>query len=359
MARFSDEYDVVVVGAGPAGASAALGAAVEGARVLILERKAVVGVPVRCAEHIPALLLKEIACPTDFIVQSVTGMRTYLPDGQVTETRAPGYIIARDRFDQALVKAAAEAGAEVRTGTRAVARHCEGVVLQCGSEPPSLIKTRVIVGADGPRSTVGGWIGSVNTHLIPALQVRVPLLQPLTVTEIFFDSAFFGAYGWLFPRGRYANVGLGICSSEGGLPPLSKTLSRFVDRLAAMGRIAAEPLQGHFGWIPAEPLRAVTAGNVVLAGDAAGQTHSITGAGVPQAVTCGRLAGVWAARAAKENDLSLLQHYEVQWRDLFAATLTRAHQKRQLLESRWADLNQIVRSCWIAYRPYYESSVNV
>jgi digeranylgeranylglycerophospholipid reductase len=354
MTHFAAEYDVVVVGAGPAGTSAALGALAEGARVLVVERKAVPGVPVRCAEHIPALLLGEIPCAPDFIVQSVTGMRTCLPDGQVTETKAPGYIIARDRFDQALVKAAADAGADVRTGTRAVAQSSEGIVLQCGSDLPSTIKTGVIVGADGPRSTVGSWIGSVNTHLIPALQVRVPLRQALTFTEIYFDRDFFGAYGWLFPRGRYANVGLGICASGHGLPPLAKTLGRFVDRLTAMGKIDAAPVQGHFGWIPAEALRTVTAGNVVLAGDAAGQTHAITGAGVPQAVTCGRMAGRWAARAAKANDLSLLQHYESEWRDLFAETLTRAHRKRQLLESRWADLDDIVRSCWIAYRQYYE-----
>jgi digeranylgeranylglycerophospholipid reductase len=357
MTRMADRYDVVVVGAGPAGASAALEAATAGARVLVAERKAVPGVPVRCAEHIPALLLREIPGKPDFIVQSVTGMRTHLPDGRVTETKGPGYIIDRARFDQTLVRAAAEAGAEIRTATRAVARHPDGLVLRQDHGAPRTVRAGVIVGADGPRSLVGRWIESVNPRLIPALQVRLPLRRPLDATEIFFHPDFVGAYGWLFPRGESANVGLGICPTERGLPPLAKTLRRFVDRLAALDRVHAKPLQGHFGWIPAGPVRSVTAGNIVLAGDAAGQTHAITGAGVPQAVICGRMAGRWAARAARENDLSLLEHYEAEWRDLFEETLSRAHRKRQLLESRWSELQAIVRSCWVAYREYHATPV--
>lgn len=354
MTRFSEAYDIVVVGAGPTGSSAALAAVSEGARVLVVDRKPVPGAPVRCAEHIPALLVREIPCKADFIVQSVKGMRTFLPDGEVTETKAPGYIIARDRFDQALLEAAASAGADVRTGFRAVANQPGRIVLQRTPDSPVTVRTRVIVGADGPRSTVGRWIRSVNRHLIPAVQVRVPLRRPLAFTEVFFDQTFFGAYGWLFPRGPDANVGLGMCKTGEASPPLAKTLRSFVGRLADSGKIKAEPMQRHFGWIPAEPLRPVTAGNILLAGDAAGQCHSITGAGVPQAVLCGRMAGRWAARAAMEDNVSLLMHYETEWRDLFADTLARAHRKRRILETRWAELNDIVRSCWIAYRSYYE-----
>jgi digeranylgeranylglycerophospholipid reductase len=356
MTQVAQKFDIVVVGAGPAGSSAALAAASAGLRVLVVDRKAVPGLPVRCAEHIPALLLGQLPCKKDFIVQSVEGMRTHLPDGQVTQTKAPGFIIARDRFDQALLEAAADAGAQVSCGTRAIARHAEGIVLQRASEPAGKIKARIIIGADGPHSTVGRWIGSVNTHLIPALQVRVPLRNPSAYTEIYFDPAFVGAYGWLFPRDRYANVGLGICKNGRRMPPLVKTLDMFIDRLAVAGKVQADPVQRHFGWIPAEKLRPVTAGNILLAGDAAGQTHAITGGGVPQAVICGRMAGQWAARAAQANDLQLLDHYETEWRDLFADTLTRAHQKRLLLEARWEQLNDIIRSCWIAYRGYYETA---
>ncbi|MCP4666108.1 MAG: NAD(P)-binding protein, partial [Deltaproteobacteria bacterium] len=109
---------ILVVGAGPAGASAAARAARKGLKVLVLERRAVVGVPVRCAEFIPAPLMGELNMGRGFIVQSVRGMRTLLPNGEVRETRAPGFMIRRDLFDQALAQEAERGGAEILVSTR-------------------------------------------------------------------------------------------------------------------------------------------------------------------------------------------------------------------------------------------------
>jgi digeranylgeranylglycerophospholipid reductase len=97
----------------------------------------------------------------------------------------------------------------------------------------------------------------------------------------------------------------------------------------------------------------VTRQNVLLVGDAAGQTHPITGAGVFQAVICGRMAGNWAARAVKAGNLGLLSEYEKEWRDLFGEALERAFRRRQLLEQEWDQLEEIIKYCWIAYREYY------
>ena len=82
--------DILVVGAGPAGGAAALAAARQGARVLIVDRRQVVGVPVQCAEYIPAMLMGHLDLDKSFIVQKIQGMRTCLPDEPVTKTRAPG-----------------------------------------------------------------------------------------------------------------------------------------------------------------------------------------------------------------------------------------------------------------------------
>jgi len=62
------------------------------------------------------------------------------------------------------------------------------------------VASRVVIGADGPHSRVGRWMGSVNGHLVAAIQARVPLVQPLDHTEVYFDKAFYGGYGWLFPK---------------------------------------------------------------------------------------------------------------------------------------------------------------
>lgn len=348
--------DILVVGAGPAGSSAAMTAARSGARVLMVERKAIVGSPVRCAEHIPGPLLKEVNLGRRFVVQPVQGMRTILPGGEIRETRAPGFIIRRDLFDQTLAGEAETAGAEILLSGRVVSKNGNQVILKQDNGLFSKIKAGVIIGADGPRSTVGRWIGSINRSLIPAVQVRVPLVRAMEFTEVYFDKEIYGGYGWLFPKGSVANVGLGMKKREGNYEPIGHVLKQFVSRLAEAGKIKGEILGNIAGWIPVEPLMKTTHENILLVGDAAGQTNAITGAGVFQAVMCGCMAGKWAALAVESGDLNLLSEYEREWRDLFGETLERAFKRRQLLEQEWDRLDEIIKYCWIAYREYYARS---
>lgn len=92
---------------------------------------------------------------------------------------------------------------------------------------------------------------------------------------------------------------------------------------------------------------------MALAGDAAGQTHPITGAGIANAVICGDMAGKWAARAAASGDLSLLKQYDVQWHDFLETAHDRAFRRRIDMEAGWRDFPEIVKSCWVAFRDYY------
>lgn len=350
--------DILVVGAGPAGSSAARAAAGEGMQVLVVERRDTVGVPVQCAEFIPAPLLGEIDLAGDFVVQAVSEMHTILPDGERVVLRAPGRMIRRDRFDQSLARAAEVAGARILTATSAVRREEDGVIVRARKETrEKRVIAKVIIGADGPRSVMGRWIGSENRNLVPAVQWRVPLRSPLEHTEIYFHEDFYGGYGWLFPAGREANVGVG--RKRGGKhqgEPIGRVLERFVRRLAEEGRTGCEPIRAAAGWIPAEPVRRVTRGNVLLVGDAAGHTHPVTGAGVSQAVLGGRMAGTWAARAVEAGDVSLLGAYEEEWRERFGEAQERAHRRRRSLEENWERLETAVRTSWIAFREYYADS---
>ena len=344
------------MGAGPAGSAAALTAARKGLHVLMVERRAKVGTPVRCAEYIPAPLLGEVSLGRHFIVQSVRGMRTILPGGEIKETPAPGFTIRRDNFDQALAHAARDAGAEILLSTRALSKNKNEILLKGKNGLSLKVEPGVVIGADGPRSTVGRWIGSVNKNLIPAVQVRVTLVKAMKFTEVYFDKEIYGGYGWLFPKGKEANVGLGMKQGKRKYEPITHVLKRFVSRLTEAGKIKGESLGNVAGWIPAEPVRKVTCQNVLLVGDAAGQTHPITGSGVFQAVICGRMAGNWAARAVEAGNSGLLSGYEKEWRDLFGEAQERAFKRRQLLEQEWDRLEEIIKYCWIAYREYYERS---
>ena len=215
----------------------------------------------------------------------------------------------------------------------------------------------MIIGADGPCSTVGRWIGSENRNLIPAVQWRVSLTSPREYTEVYFHEEFYGGYGWLFPVGREANVGLGRRRRNEHDGGIGKVLERFVSRLVEEGKVEPRPIRTTAGWIPAEPARKTTRGNVLLAGDAAGHTHPITGAGVSQAVIGGRMAGEWAARAVEDGDLSLLCEYEVEWRELFGDVQERAHRRRKSLEENWGCLETAVKTSWVAFGEYYADDV--
>ena len=92
----------------------------------------------------------------------------------------------------------------------------------------------------------------------------------------------------------------------------------------------------------------------MLVGDAAGQTHPITGAGIVQAVICGKMAGEWAAEAIKKDNPDLLAEYENEWFDLYGASQERAFRRRELMENNWNDLDKIIKKCWVAFEEYYK-----
>jgi flavin-dependent dehydrogenase len=229
------------------------------------------------------------------------------------------------------------------------------VILKRPNGSFSAFEAEVILGADGPHSTVGRWMGSVNKHMVPAVQVRVLLRHPMENTGIYFEKDIYGGYGWLFPKGEEANVGIGMKTVRGKRPTIRKVLNRFLARLAKEGKIMGEPRCVTAGWVPAKPLSKVVRGNVLLVGDAAGHTHPITGAGVVQAVICGKKAGKWAARAVVADDVSLIKGYDKDWRGHFGETLERAYERRLELERNWDHLDRVIRHCWVAFREYYGS----
>jgi len=345
--------DILVAGAGPAGTSAAREAASTGASVIVVERRALIGVPVQCAEYLPAQLLGELPLRPGFVVQPLLGMRTFLNGRPIQEIAAPGYTIRRDVFDQSLAEEAKNAGATILLSTRVVSREGGEVLIAADGASPSRVRTEVIIGADGPRSTVGGWIGSENRNLIPAVQVKVRLDHPLEFTEIFFDDRIYGGYGWLFPKSHEANVGLGMKSRGGGRNEIAGSLLDLLSSLAGDGKIKGKPFDIVAGRIPAEAPRAISGENILLAGDAAGHTHPITGAGIMQAVIGGRMAGKWAARAVESGDMSNLANYESEWLDLFGETLERGFSRRLLLERKWDRLEEIIKYCWVTFKEYH------
>ena len=134
----SETYDIVIVGAGPAGSSAARAAAQAGAKVLLMDRRQCIGVPVQCAELVTQWISRYASFPSHCIVQATETMVTHLSDGSSPdkryEIRSPGYMLDRSLFDKELATSAVRAGAKLSTGSRAVGLSPEGLMVEQGTQ---------------------------------------------------------------------------------------------------------------------------------------------------------------------------------------------------------------------------------
>jgi len=348
-------YDILVVGAGPAGSTAAFEAAKNNAKVLLIDKKKILGEPIQCAEYIPKLLLNEIKISQSCIAQKITGMKTFLQNGECIETRSPGFMLNRDIFDKELAIKAVDNGVDLCVNTVCVSKSDNKILINRDGKKEIIIP-KVVIGADGPHSTVGRWIKSSNNEFVIGLQYRVPLVSSMDFTEVYFNQDFFGGYGWFFPKGGFANVGVGIKQGveSGANNLLNNLLNGFVTFLEKNGKVENTPDLKTGGLIPVGGPLITVKDNIMLVGDAAGQTHAITGGGISQAATCGKIAGRTAVKAIDKVDISILKEYENEWQIIFGNELSRARLRRQFLESNWDHLEDIVKKCWTAFREYYE-----
>ena len=363
MSRAID-IDVLVVGLGPAGASAAAEAARVGAQtglsVLAVERNARPGLPVQCAEFVPMMIGSELPSVQEARVQNIDRMLTFVgtDKADLTPDLTPdfrGYMIDRASFDAGLVEQAMAAGAECRFGASVRTISQSGTVHLADG---TVIRAKTIIGADGPRSPVGKAIGCENRDLVETRQITVDLLVPHGATDIFLNPDIVGGYGWLFPKGEVCNIGLGVVAAEKHrLKPL---LAGLHARLVETGRVGST-IHGHTGGaIPVGGIIGLNgrlgATDVLLAGDAAGLTNPVTGAGINAAVISGKLAGeAGAALAAGDTDAA--QDFADEIEALFATSLALAKKRRDELvgihaRSRVPTARQL-RGGWIAYPEYW------
>lgn len=334
------QADVIVLGLGPAGAAAAAEAARRGCRVIALDRKEEPGRPVQCAEFVPAMIDADLA---GVVRQRIDAMATFVEDDAPDlKPDFPGRMLDRAAFDASLVEAAVRAGAQVRFSSF-IKRIAPDGKVELGDG--TVLSAPVIIGADGPRSRAGKAIGSVNAELVETRQITVGLLQPHSATDIFLSADIPGGYGWLFPKGEVANLGAGVS------PQFKARLKSIVARLHAgqKERLSSEILGFTGGAIPVggmlKPFGFFQQTLVLLAGDAAGLTNPVTGAGIAAAVHSGRLAGAAAAARAP-------QEYQEELQDLYGAALARAlRRRRELLGAK--PEKAALRRGWIAYPEYW------
>ena len=345
------DFDVIVVGLGPAGASAALAATSKKYNVLAVDRKSEPGSPVQCAELVPALISQDIPNLNEHIVQSIREMRTSIEGGPITKTNPfPGHIVARSSLDKALVESAINGGAECHLSCP-ITKVSKTFIELATKER---IRASVIIGADGPRSLVGRNMGQENKELIYAQQITVPLLRDYPSTDIFLSSSTLGGYSWFFPKKNVAHIGVGVLPCDRG--ELKTLISKIHNHLFSAKKVARKILNKTGGIIPAGGLlkswQADKNHLALLTGDAAGLTNPITGAGIHAALVSGKLAGE-AAKSWLDGDMSAGKGYNDDLHEMYGKSLARALKKKKDLLRTKPPIERDFRNAWIAYPEYW------
>ena len=278
-------YDVVVVGGGPCGSTAAEDLARAGKKVALIDRA---GRIKPCGGAIPPRLIQDFDIPEEQLVAKINTARMISPtQRQVDIPIEDGFVgmVDREHFDEFLRARAARAGAD-QGGTRVVYRDKE-------SREEVALDTRLIIGADGARSGVaraeipgGQEIPYVIAyHEIIKAPGKVGSYDPARCDVVYDGTISPDFYGWVFPHGKSASVGMGTGVEGVDLKKATAELR------AASGLAECDTIRREGAPIPLKPLDRWDNGrDTVVAGDAAGVVAPSSGEGIYYAMACGRAA---------------------------------------------------------------------
>lgn len=385
----SHDYDVVIVGAGPAGCTAAIYAHRLGLKVALLEARTR-GKDKICGDAMAGKcvpILKELDL-LDTVVKGPHGYSTGVifssPKGDVVhitfnppgaKQKTEGYVVRRKVFDGILLDKAIETiGAEnvrLQFKVGGVVRENGRVVgvrgKQYGAEGDETLRAKLVIGCDGYRSIVARDVGAFERdpeHWVSALRQYWQGVEGMNeAIEVHFVDEIIPGYFWIFPlEDGKANVGIGMLEKDIAARDidLRELLARAIANPLFQKRFAnAKPLEKPVQWeLPLGSKRRKMYGDGwMLAGDAAGLVDPFTGEGVGEAMHSGKMAAHAAAEAIAAGDLSeaFLKRYDERFWSYLGPELMLSHKLQKIGRKKWL-LNWVLGKA--ARSPYVRDQIS-
>ncbi len=366
------DYDVIVVGGGPAGSTAARRIAQRNLSVVVLDKEKFPRNKA-CAGGIRDF----VANTLDFSIESVVeryayGQRLYGPSGvrvDCIKPRVAGHMIMRTEFDNLLLQKAGEAGADIKESTRVISAEQDQSRVTVETDDGQKISGKYLIGADGINSVIakkiGFYQGWKDADAAVAIEIEaevgeeavericgVPYDRKGVAIEIYFGSVPYG-YVWCFPKKSILSLGAGCRQNR--VRNIRAQFNKWFEEFKEKHDISPTIVSETAGRLPyAGAAKRTVMGRTILVGDAAGFVNPFSGEGIPMAVSSGIIASPVIERAVKESDPRLLREYEKGWKSDFGDDLVVAKSLAKITYKSKKNMETIVQ---IAHKDVFVSDI--
>ena len=343
------DYDIVVVGGGPAGSSAAFAAAKNGVKVALLEKEEYISQSVRTSGVTWIKDVKKFGIPPD-CYNEIKNYSFCSPNNQVSvrDSKPRAVVLDVRKTYQWLAEQAAKEGADifVKTNVTDVIRNNQGKIsgVKTSSKENCVFNSKIVIDASGFQSVVAKSLGVVTQWERFGAGAEYEAYAEHVDSDTWWlmvgQQYSPAGYAWIFPVSKnIIRIGVGVGKPESSVDPterLKELMEKKPGPIKNLGKIT--PIEFHYGLIPNDGLsRKTVYDNLILVGDSAGQANPLVLEGIRYAIMFGRVAGEVSANAIKSGDTSekSLKKYEENWKKAIKAKINSASK----IQDRWIGLS--------------------